>query len=246
MPTQNAAQPAQLFHSPSSYYSMIARLALTKSGRSFSLAKVDIHRRMAQLAPSYVRINPHMTVPALVLPGRTMADSRDILTWAYRDQRFEPPVEDAVARQYRFAIDELTFSCLLRSNALARRIVPGKLARTRDGLIALAAVNPDLADLYRQRAEVFAERVRTFDPHAVTRSIRRALGPGGRRACVAGIRTHRRPPLPVRRRLWPGGRRLDGASRADALRPPRRRSRASAGAAPLRGGHAGAPELRGG
>lgn len=167
MPTQSSAQPAQLFHSPSSYYSMIARLALTESGRPFTLTKVDIHRRMAQFEPSYVRINPHMTVPALVLPGRTIADSRDILTWAYGDQPFGPQVEDMVARQYRFAIDELTFSCLLRANPIARKIIPGKLARTRDRLIALAAANPDLADLYRQRSEVFAHRVRTFDPRAV-------------------------------------------------------------------------------
>src|SRR5689334_20278158 len=106
MPTQNSSQPAQLFHSPSSYYSMIARLGLTESGRPFALTKIDIHRRMAQFEPSYVRINPHMTVPALVVPGRTIADSRDILTWAYGDKPFDPAIEEAVARQYRFAIDE--------------------------------------------------------------------------------------------------------------------------------------------
>lgn len=146
---------------------MIARLALIETKTAFSLRKVDIHRRMDQFEPAYVRINPHMTVPALVTAGGILADSSDVLRFAFGGGSYSAQTEEAVARHYRFAIDELTFSWLLGWNPVARHLVPGKLAGARDRLAALATANPDLGDLYRQRHDVFAARVVTFDPHAI-------------------------------------------------------------------------------
>ena len=164
-----ATEPPRLYHAASSYYSMIARLALIEAGRPFTPVKLDIHRRMAQFEPTYARLNPHMTVPTLMLYGGPLSDSRLILFDAF--DRNEDQADDAtrrlVALQYEFPIDELTFSWLLRWNVLARRFVPDKLASAERRLRALADSHPDLADLYRRRADVFAGRHRTFDPHAV-------------------------------------------------------------------------------
>ncbi|MGH7040993.1 MAG: glutathione S-transferase family protein, partial [Acetobacteraceae bacterium] len=57
----------RLYHTPSSYYSMIARLALAEGGVAWEPVFVDIHFRMSQQRPDYVRLNPGMTVPTLVL-----------------------------------------------------------------------------------------------------------------------------------------------------------------------------------
>lgn len=164
-----ATDPPRLYHAASSYYSMIARLALIEADRPFVPVKLDIHRRMAQFAPDYARLNPNMTVPTLMLEGAPLSDSRLILFHAFG--RAEDQADDAtrrlVALQYDFPIDELTFSWLLRWNALARRFVPGKLAAAERRLRALAEAHPDLADLYRRRADIFAGRHRTFDPRAV-------------------------------------------------------------------------------
>ena len=164
-----APEPPRLYHAASSYYSMIARLALIEAGRPFTPVKLDIHRRMAQFEPAYARLNPNMTVPTLVLESGLLSDSRLILFHAFG--RAEDQADDAtrrlVALQYDFPIDELTFSWLLRRNPLARRFVPGKLAAAERRLRTLAEAHPDLADLYRRRAAVFAARIRTFDPHAV-------------------------------------------------------------------------------
>jgi tetrachloro-p-hydroquinone reductive dehalogenase len=167
MPTP--AGSATLHHSPSSYYSTIARLALVERRVPFTPVKVDIHRRMEQLAPDYARLNPNLTVPTLAVDGRVLSQSRDILLFAFGTA--EAALDDAtrgwVDRHYAFPIDELTFGWLLSWNPLARRAVPKTLAATEKRLRALAAEYPDLADVYGRRAEVFAGRVRTFDPEGV-------------------------------------------------------------------------------
>lgn len=164
-----ATEPPCLYHAASSYYSMIARLALIEAGQPFTPVKLDIHRRMAQFEPAYARLNPNMTVPTLMPEGGRLSDSRPILFHAFggSEEQADDATRRLVALQYDFPIDELTFSWLLRWNPLARRFVPGKLAAAERRLRALADSHPDLADLYRSRAEVFAGRRRTFDPHEV-------------------------------------------------------------------------------
>ncbi|APR78847.1 Hypothetical protein A7982_04194 [Minicystis rosea] len=163
------ASSARLHHTASSYYSAIARLALVERGIPFESVRVDIHRRMEQLAPDYARINPNLTVPTLEIDGRVLSQSRDILLFAFGTT--EAALDDATRswldRHYAFPIDELTFGWLLSWNPLARSAVRRSLATTEKRLRQLAAEHVDLADVYGRRAEVFAGRVKTFDPEGV-------------------------------------------------------------------------------
>lgn len=82
----------KLYHKPSSYYSMIARLALSEANIAHEEVFVDIHLRGRQQSPAYVPPNPNMTVPTLVLPGRVLDQSRDILCFSLGDDdaRLDP------------------------------------------------------------------------------------------------------------------------------------------------------------
>jgi hypothetical protein len=73
--------------------------------------RVDIHRRLGQFSPEYVRLNPGMTVPTLELETRVLADSRDILLYAFdMEDSLDSDTEPWLARHYSFPIDELTFA----------------------------------------------------------------------------------------------------------------------------------------
>ncbi|WP_437712335.1 glutathione S-transferase [Sorangium sp. So ce448] len=165
------ASPARLrlHHAASSYYSMVARLALVERGVPFESVSVDIHRRAQQLTPDYARLNPNLTVPTLQVDGRVLSQSRDILLFAFGTT--EAALDDATRgwldRHYAFPIEELTFGWLLSWNPLARPAVRRTLVATEKRLRQLATEHADLADVYTRRAEVFAGRVRTFDPGRV-------------------------------------------------------------------------------
>ncbi|WP_437796091.1 glutathione S-transferase family protein [Sorangium sp. So ce693] len=166
-----SASPARLrlHHAASSYYSMIARLALVERGVPFESVSVDIHRRAQQLAPDYARLNPNLTVPTLQVDGRVLSQSRDILLFAFGTT--EAALDDATRgwldRHYAFPIEELTFGWLLSWNPLARPAVRRTLVATEKRLRQLATEHADLADIYARRAEVFAGRIKTFDPKGV-------------------------------------------------------------------------------
>lgn len=68
-----------LYNALSSYYSMIARLALSVAGIDYTSRRMDIHRKREQLTAEYGAINPHITVPTLVTVAETFTDSRAIL-----------------------------------------------------------------------------------------------------------------------------------------------------------------------
>ena len=173
MPPTESAAP-KLYHAGSSYYSMIARLSLIEAGITVESHPVDIHRRTQQFEPDYVRLNPSMTIPTLVLPDRMLTESRDILAYALGDA--DPEGRAWVDRQYRYAIEELTFSWFLTLNPIARLMIPRSLAKIEARLRDLAGKHPDLADAYAKRAEVFAERCRTFDPHGAAALYAERLG----------------------------------------------------------------------
>ena len=156
----------RLYHAPSSYFSMIARLALAEGGIDHEQVFVDIHFRGSQQSPAYARLNPHMTVPTLVLPGSVLDQSRDILSFASAKAGQEPDAETTswINLHYSYPVEELTFGGFLARHAAARVIIPARMAATRRRLLRLAAAHPDLAGAYERRAEVFAERERTFNP----------------------------------------------------------------------------------
>jgi glutathione S-transferase len=156
----------ELYHAASSYYSMIARLALIENRIPFRSHPLDIHRRLEHQAPWYVRINPGMTVPSLRLAGRDLTDSRDILMLAFgrRIEAMDDPARRWVDELYAFPVDAFTFSWLMSWNPLARHVLPRKLAAIERSLCEHADSAPDLATAYRSRADVFATRCATLVP----------------------------------------------------------------------------------
>ena len=160
--SETSAPAIKLYHAPSSYYSMIARLALAEAGIAARPVTLDIHRRMEQLEPAYVALNPGMTVPTLVLPDRVLADSRDIVARAFGETACAGAAGEAIGRQYAFPIEDLTMSWLMGWNPVARRALPRKLRAARQRLLEFADSHPELADVYRRRADVFAARSTTF------------------------------------------------------------------------------------
>ena len=158
----------RLYLTPSSYYSMIARLALAEGGIAYEPVFLDIHFRLSQQQPDYVRLNPEMTVPTLVLADRILGQSRDIAEYALAST---PDDETKAWLDLHFAypIEELTFGRLLARSPVARIMIPKRLEATRRQILAHAARNPDLAALYEARAAVFAKRITTFDPDAVVK-----------------------------------------------------------------------------
>ena len=169
-PAKLSGPKPRLYHTPSSYYSMIARLALAEGGIAHEPVFVDIHFRMSQQQPDYVRLNPNMTVPTLVLSDRILDQSRDIVEYALgvSEATLDGETKAWLDFHYAYPIEELTFGRFLARNPLARIMIPRYLEATRR-LLARAAENPDLAEVYEARAAAFAERARILDPTAVMR-----------------------------------------------------------------------------
>ncbi len=170
-PAKFSGNEPRLYHAPSSYYSMIARLALAEGGISYRPVFVDIHFRRGQQQPDYVRLNPNMTVPTLVLTDRILDQSRAIAEYALgvSEAALDGDTKALLDLHYSYPVEELTFGGILARNPLARIMIPRLFRATHRRLLACAAENPDLAEVYKARAAVFAERARIFDPDAVAR-----------------------------------------------------------------------------
>jgi len=170
-PAELSGAKPRLYHALSSYYSMIARLALIEGGIACESVVIDIHLKMVQQQPDYVRLNPNMTVPTLVLPDRNLDDSRDIAEYALgvSEATLDGDTRTWLDLHYGYPVEQLTFGKLLASNPLARIVIPKRLEAVRRRLLKRAAQNPDLAKVYEARAEAFAARIRAFDPAAVVR-----------------------------------------------------------------------------
>jgi glutathione S-transferase len=161
----------RLYHALSSYYSMIARLALIEGGVAYEPVVIDIHIRMTQQQPDYVRLNPNMTVPTLVLPDRALDQSRDIAEYALgvSEATLDGETKAWLDLHYSYEVEQLTFGRLLARNRLARIMIPKRLEAVRQHLLKRAAQNPDLAQVYEARAQAFAKRIRAFEPATVVR-----------------------------------------------------------------------------
>jgi glutathione S-transferase len=154
---------------------MIARLALAEGRVAHEFVFVDIHVRMSQQQPDYVRLNPNMTVPTLVLADRVLDQSRDIAEYALgvREATRDSETKAWLDLQYAYPIEELTFGRFLARYPLAQKVIPRRLDATRRRLLAHAAENPDLAEAYKARAVAFAARVHALDPGGVVRLAER-------------------------------------------------------------------------
>lgn len=155
---------------------MIARLALAEAGIDYDRIFMDILFRGSQHLPAYARLNPNMTVPTLVLPGRILDQSRDILNFALPAAEVEPETKSWVDLHYSYPIEELTFGGFLARHAPARAIIPARMSASHRRLLRLAAAHPDLAGVYERRAAVFAERQRIFDPQTAMSLVAKRSG----------------------------------------------------------------------
>jgi ganglioside-induced differentiation-associated protein 1 len=168
-PVEPSGAKPRLYHALSSYYSMIARLALIEGGIAYESVVIDIHLKMVQQQPDYVRLNRNMTVLTLVLPDCILDQSRDIAEYALgvSEATLDGATKAWLDLHYDYPVEQLTFGGLLARNPMARIVIPKRLEAVRRRLLERAARNPDLAKVCEARAEAFAERIRAFDPAAV-------------------------------------------------------------------------------
>ncbi len=159
-----------LYHASSSYYSMIARLALHSAKVPFTNRRMDIHLAKEQLSDWYLKINPHMTVPSLVDDTQILTDSRDILKYAAKqagpqwmdsDSALNQNIENVVAGQYAIPIEKLTFGKALLSIPPLRLIVPKMLRGIIKKLEAETASSADALALTK-KININRERLAYF------------------------------------------------------------------------------------
>lgn len=196
-----------LYHAPSSYYSMIARLALTEAGVGYDSRPMDIHFAKEQLADWYVAINPHMTVPALVDGAGRLDDSGEILAfaatragerWLALDAATQTQVNQLVKAHYDIVIEQFTFTKLMIKAPPLRWIFPRVLTKAIADLERRAATAPDGAKL-RAKAQVNRDRLAYFttgpltDHMATQRAIVKAFIDGLPRPAANGLLFGDRP-----------------------------------------------------
>ncbi len=157
----------RLHNALSSYYSMIARLALAVGGMEYTSRVMDIHRGREQLTPDYGAINPHLTVPALETGTETLADSREILTWVVRE-RPEVFIHGGEAEKafldthYAFSIEGLTFGRTMLRWPILKWVFPRLLAKMCASLRLQQKAHPELSEVFASKILQNEARIRFF------------------------------------------------------------------------------------
>lgn len=157
----------RLHNALSSYYSMIARLALAFGGIEYTSCLMDIHRRREQLTPEYGAINPHLTVPALETGTEVLADSRAILAWVV-DRRPEVFVSGGESEKafldahYAFLIEGLTFGRAMLRFPPLKWVFPRLLARMCASLRIQQKAHPELSEVFANKVLQNEARIRFF------------------------------------------------------------------------------------
>ena len=128
----------QLYNASSSYYSMIARLALLEADANFDDRRLDIHFKKEQLSAWYRQLNPKMTVPTLIAGSDIYSDSRDILNfaqshaahqWLDSDSSLETPIRALQDHFYAIQIEKITFAKAMLSIPPLRYVFPNLLKK---------------------------------------------------------------------------------------------------------------------
>ena len=142
----------QLYNASSSYYSMIARLALLEAGVDFDDKRLDIHFTKEQLAPWYRNLNPKMTVPTLVDGSNVYTDSRDILNfaqtyaennWLDSNSSLKNTIETLQEEFYAIQIEKITFAKAMLSIPPLHYVFPRLLKKIIKQLELERASAPD-------------------------------------------------------------------------------------------------------
>lgn len=128
----------RLYNASSSYYSMIARLALLEAGVNFDDKRLDIHFKKEQLTAWYRDLNPKMTVPTLIDGNNIYTDSRDILNfaqshaeniWLDFDSSLENTPKALQDKFYAIQIEKITFAKAMLSIPPLRYVFPHLLKK---------------------------------------------------------------------------------------------------------------------
>lgn len=161
-----------LYTTDSSYYSMIARLALIEKKIIFKKINLDIHNRLEQFKPSYVKLNPNLTIPTLIYGNTIVTSSYDILF--FTDQLTSTPIlqpsdsvalnnmHTLIALHYNIPIENFTFGKLLLKNPLLYKIIH-KLFEKEMKLCQINSQQyPELKTAYRNKEKIILQRMLNF------------------------------------------------------------------------------------
>ncbi len=172
-----ASNQLELLNAASSYYSMVARLALVEADIPFYNHMLDIHFAKQQLSDRYRELNPQMTVPTLRAENLLLTSSKDILQWAAcqagsswmdSDISLTLLINELVSNHYLISIEDLTFGKWFSSNKLLAFVFPRMLAsivkRLENQLDSVDSLSPvdiialkNKAQLNRSRLAYFTE-----------------------------------------------------------------------------------------
>ncbi len=156
-----------LYSNESSYYSMIARLVLAEKVVPYESHLIDIHLKLDQFKPEYLKIQPNMTVPVLDHNGIIINDSKDILF--YVNKNFSGPDlmpsedSDEIQRQielhYEFSIEDFTMGKFVRQSPIARFGLNHGLKRAVRRCHQLIKNYPEFRVAVENKLELEKERV---------------------------------------------------------------------------------------
>jgi glutathione S-transferase len=156
-----------LYHTPSSYYSMLARYALNLAEVDYQSHLVDIHFAKDHLSKEYISMNPNMTVPTLLVNEGVLIDSREILDYAVRFSQghlkdTNTEISAIVDAHYMISIEQLTFGHVMLKHPLLKLILPkflGKICHRLEQSIKEDALH-QMA--YVKKLELNRSRIRYF------------------------------------------------------------------------------------
>lgn len=156
----------ELYSNDSSYYSMIARLVLAEKDVKYNLNQVDIHIKMEQFSPEYVRIQPNMTVPVLVSGNDIFDSSEKILRYVnehFTGVNLYPEedrlaIDDSLRRHYAFSIEDLTMGNAMRKSPIAKFALGRGLDRGTEKCLELMKKHPEFTVACQKKLDLEKER----------------------------------------------------------------------------------------
>mmetsp|Transcript_107750 Transcript_107750/g.303582 ORF Transcript_107750/g.303582 Transcript_107750/m.303582 type:complete len:304 (+) Transcript_107750:113-1024(+) len=159
-----------LYHTDSSYYSSIVRLALEEKGVEWRSREVDIHGRLEQLQDWYMKISPGACVPTLVHKGVAVPESLDIIR--YIDATFDtgigltPPdpvtkleMESCIKAASEFDVEGMTMGYAADWNFLFKIVGTRVIGGTIPKLAKMKMVHPDLAEVVDRKIAQNKKRI---------------------------------------------------------------------------------------
>jgi tetrachloro-p-hydroquinone reductive dehalogenase len=163
----------KLYHTDSSYYSMIARLVLNEKNVEFTSIPMDIHSKLDQFSPEYVKLNQSLTVPTLVHDDHIICSSKDILFYVNdnfegenllpHNEYYKSVVHDLINQHSFLKIEHLTMGLLLQKNKLMHRMFISTLKKELQLCQAMILKHPELTLAYKSKMTVIENRLVDFN-----------------------------------------------------------------------------------